>query len=359
MQNPYSVLGVTPHATLKEIKKAYLRPGLRYHLDRQVGKSAMEQAIAAAKFRDVKATYDLLVSQAKKTNPLKVDVHHQPKTDAFATRAPRSWRPHHNAYFKQAAYNLVFREAKASKLADHVQQEFLLLMEGLSWHYITDDVIASRCADALAILKTRPDLADVAASCLIQAVIMHGDHVPIVNLMQTYLAIAPQSIKPEDFKTLVNELGWDYLSLKTLRRHSSNIIAILVKRPDLATANAAMLMQVVSMHGNDEKIIAILDLLLEYAPQAITPRDFSTFVHAMGREHQTEGKLAVFGRNIAIILEKRLDLATCAEFAMMKVVKAYGTNSVVQHLSQLFKEIAVQNLLLQAVQPPSNIRQYN
>ena len=53
----YDILGVSPEATQPEIKKAYRKLVLKYHPDRNGGKSD------AAKFRAVQEAYDALMEQ--------------------------------------------------------------------------------------------------------------------------------------------------------------------------------------------------------------------------------------------------------------------------------------------------------
>uniref|UniRef100_A0A7S2SEU7 J domain-containing protein n=1 Tax=Mucochytrium quahogii TaxID=96639 RepID=A0A7S2SEU7_9STRA len=59
----YAVLGIDEEATAKEIKQAYRKLSLKYHPDRNQGKSA---AAAQDQFREVSEAYDVLSSEEKK-----------------------------------------------------------------------------------------------------------------------------------------------------------------------------------------------------------------------------------------------------------------------------------------------------
>lgn len=58
MENPYHILGVSPTATLDEIKKAYRSLAMRHHPDRNTG--------STARFNAVKLAYELLSDTARR-----------------------------------------------------------------------------------------------------------------------------------------------------------------------------------------------------------------------------------------------------------------------------------------------------
>ena len=61
--DPYSVLGLSPGATLEEIKSAYRRLATQYHPDKvqHLGKDIQE--VAEVRFREIQQAYDALVSK--------------------------------------------------------------------------------------------------------------------------------------------------------------------------------------------------------------------------------------------------------------------------------------------------------
>lgn len=60
MENPYSILGVSPTATTEEIRKAYRALAMRHHPDRN------EHAGAAGRFNAIKTAYELLSDPKKR-----------------------------------------------------------------------------------------------------------------------------------------------------------------------------------------------------------------------------------------------------------------------------------------------------
>lgn len=60
MENPYHILGVSPKATLDEIKKAYRSLAMRHHPDR----NAHEHA--ETRFNSIKTAYELLSDPHKR-----------------------------------------------------------------------------------------------------------------------------------------------------------------------------------------------------------------------------------------------------------------------------------------------------
>lgn len=65
-KNYYDVLGVAKNATQDEIKKAFRKLSLKYHPDRQSGKSEKEKKEAEEKFKEIGEAYDTLSDQEKR-----------------------------------------------------------------------------------------------------------------------------------------------------------------------------------------------------------------------------------------------------------------------------------------------------
>lgn len=62
----YKILGVTRTADAAEIKKAYRKCALKFHPDKQAGKSEEEVAVANAKFRDIGEAFEILSDPEKR-----------------------------------------------------------------------------------------------------------------------------------------------------------------------------------------------------------------------------------------------------------------------------------------------------
>lgn len=66
MKDYYSILGVDRNATSDEIKKAYKKLAIKWHPDRQNGKTEEEKKAAEAKFKEVNEAYQILSDPQKK-----------------------------------------------------------------------------------------------------------------------------------------------------------------------------------------------------------------------------------------------------------------------------------------------------
>ena len=69
----YKILGVSKDASDKELKKAYKKLSMKFHPDRNVGKSEAEQKEAEEKFKDINEAYSVLSDPKKKAeydNPM-------------------------------------------------------------------------------------------------------------------------------------------------------------------------------------------------------------------------------------------------------------------------------------------------
>lgn len=62
----YEVLGVSKNATDAELKSAYKKMAIKYHPDRQVGKSDEEKKAAEEKFKEAAEAYDVLRDPQKR-----------------------------------------------------------------------------------------------------------------------------------------------------------------------------------------------------------------------------------------------------------------------------------------------------
>lgn len=62
----YEVLGVSRNATADELKKAYRKMAIKYHPDRQQGKSEAEKKAAEEKFKEAAEAYDVLSNPDKR-----------------------------------------------------------------------------------------------------------------------------------------------------------------------------------------------------------------------------------------------------------------------------------------------------
>lgn len=62
----YAILGVKPTADDEDIRKAYRRAALKYHPDKQAGKSENEKETANAAFKEVSSAYEILSDREKR-----------------------------------------------------------------------------------------------------------------------------------------------------------------------------------------------------------------------------------------------------------------------------------------------------
>ncbi len=67
-QDYYEVLGVSKDASVEEIKKSYRKLAVKYHPDRQMGKSDEEKKEAEEKFKQVAEAYEVLCDEQKRAN---------------------------------------------------------------------------------------------------------------------------------------------------------------------------------------------------------------------------------------------------------------------------------------------------
>ncbi len=65
-RDAYEVLGVSRNATADELKKAYRKMAIKYHPDRQQGKSDAEKKVAEEKFKEAAECYDILSNPDKR-----------------------------------------------------------------------------------------------------------------------------------------------------------------------------------------------------------------------------------------------------------------------------------------------------
>lgn len=65
-KNLYEILGISKNASGDDIKKAYRKLAVKYHPDKQAGKSDKEKKEAEEKFKDVSAAYAILSDPQKK-----------------------------------------------------------------------------------------------------------------------------------------------------------------------------------------------------------------------------------------------------------------------------------------------------
>ena len=63
----YSILGVTSQASEEEIKKAYKKAALKYHPDKQAGKSDEEKESAEKMFKSIGEAYECLSDPEKRS----------------------------------------------------------------------------------------------------------------------------------------------------------------------------------------------------------------------------------------------------------------------------------------------------
>lgn len=64
----YEVLGVSKNATDDEIKRSFRKLSLKWHPDRQSGKTESEKAEALKKFQEIAEAYEVLSDKQKRAN---------------------------------------------------------------------------------------------------------------------------------------------------------------------------------------------------------------------------------------------------------------------------------------------------
>lgn len=64
----YEVLGVSKNATDDEIKRSFRKLSLKWHPDRQAGKSESEKADAIKKFQEIAEAYEVLSDKQKRAS---------------------------------------------------------------------------------------------------------------------------------------------------------------------------------------------------------------------------------------------------------------------------------------------------
>ena len=65
LSRSYEILGLSPEATLEDIKKAYRRLSMEYHPDRLVDVSEGLKKLAESKFIEIKDAYDIIINSKK------------------------------------------------------------------------------------------------------------------------------------------------------------------------------------------------------------------------------------------------------------------------------------------------------
>ena len=65
-KNYYKILGVDKNAGETEIKKAYRKSAIRFHPDKQAGKTEQEQEEAEKQFKEIGEAYSILSDTAKR-----------------------------------------------------------------------------------------------------------------------------------------------------------------------------------------------------------------------------------------------------------------------------------------------------
>lgn len=96
MKDLYNILGVSKDADEKEIKKAYRKLSLKYHPDKQTGKSEEEQKEAELKMQEINEAYSVLSDKEKRSN-----------YDQFGDpngAASRNWNPWEDVQQPQYVY---------------------------------------------------------------------------------------------------------------------------------------------------------------------------------------------------------------------------------------------------------------
>lgn len=97
MKDLYNILGVSKDADEKEIKKAYRKLSLKYHPDKQNGKSEEEQKEAEQKMQELNEAYSVLSDKEKRSNYDRFGDHN-------GGRSANNWNPWADAQQPQYVY---------------------------------------------------------------------------------------------------------------------------------------------------------------------------------------------------------------------------------------------------------------
>lgn len=92
-KNPYQILGLSSNATQEEIKKAYRTQCLKYHPDKHVNKSIIEQHISEQKFKEIQEAYSRIGTKEAR------HVYHTNFSNSSTTSATSTTRSASHPYY--------------------------------------------------------------------------------------------------------------------------------------------------------------------------------------------------------------------------------------------------------------------